>query len=139
MNSHHIHRQGWSQTPAHSTRYKENDSMTTAIDQTLKIAELNDRFRKGDHHLGRHMASVIVDALNPEQKLRLTRLVRAFDQFTEANDPDEEHDFGIIEFESQKWYWKIDYYDTAFENASEDPSDPTLTRRVLTVMHSSEY
>jgi Protein of unknown function (DUF3768) len=111
--------------------------MTTAT--AITIAELNDRFRKGDRTLGKHMASVLVNALNSEQQQELTRRVRVFNDFTEGNDPYGEHDFGSIEFESEKWFWKISYYDQNLEYLSEDPSDPTQTQRLLTIMHSSEY
>jgi Protein of unknown function (DUF3768) len=111
--------------------------MTTQAATT--IAELNDRFRKGDRTLGKYMSSVLVNALNSEQQQELTRLVRVFDTFTEGNDPYGEHDFGSIEFEGARYFWKISYYDQNLEYLSEDPSDASVTRRVLTIMHSSEY
>jgi hypothetical protein len=103
------------------------------------IAELNDRFRKGDRTLGKHMASARVNALTSEQQQELTRLVRVFNDFTEGNDPHGEHDFGVIEFEGDEYDFKIDYYDLSYDYESEDSSDPTQTRRVLTLMHCSEY
>ena len=36
-------------------------------------------------------------------------------------------------------FWKIDYYDHALENGSENPADPEITRRVLTIMRADEY
>jgi Protein of unknown function (DUF3768) len=111
--------------------------MTTATATT--IAELNDRFRKGDRTLGKHMASVLVNALTSEQQQELTRLVRVFDTFTEGNDTYAERDFGSVEMDGEKYFWKIDYYDTEFEYGAEDPSDPRYTRRVMTLLHSSEY
>ena len=78
-------------------------------------------------------------ALTSEQQQELTRLVRVFSDFAESNDPYGEHDFGSVEFESKKWNWKIDYFDTEFEYGAEDPSDPRYCRRVLTILHSSEY
>ena len=35
--------------------------------------------------------------------------------------------------------WKIDYYDRSYQMASEDPADPEITNRVLTVVLASEY
>jgi Protein of unknown function (DUF3768) len=111
--------------------------MTTATATT--IAELNDRFRKGDRTLGKHMASVLVNALTSEQQQELTRLVRVFDKFDEGNDPYGERDFGSVEMDGEKYFWKTDYYDLNYEYGSEDPSDPTVTRRVMTILHSSEH
>jgi Protein of unknown function (DUF3768) len=97
--------------------------MTTETATTAPtIAELNDRFRKGDRSLGKHMASERVNALTSEQQQELTRLVRVFNNFTEGNDPHGEHDFGAVEFDGEKWYFKIDYFDTEFEYGAEDPS-----------------
>jgi hypothetical protein len=104
-----------------------------------KIQELNDRFRKGDRSLGKTVVSESVSRLQPEQQLALTQLVRAFNNFTEGNDPHGEHDFGNVEFDGEKYFWKIDYYDTEFKYGAEDPSDESYTCRVLTIMHSSEY
>ena len=55
------------------------------------------------------------------------------------NDPNGEHDFGNFELAGQKFFWKIDYYDTTMEFGSEDPADSAKTTRVLTIMLTSEY
>jgi hypothetical protein len=112
---------------------------TETATKTTTIAELNDRFRKGDRSLGRHMASEIVNALDPYEQLALTHLVREFNDFNEGNDPYGEHDFGTVEFQGEKWLFKIDYYDTEFEYGSDDPSNPAETQRLMTILHSSEY
>lgn len=112
--------------------------MTTETASTT-IAELNDRFRKGDRSLGKYVVTQGVSALNAYEQLVLTRLIRGFDDFNEGNDPYQERDFGAVEFQSEKYFWKIDYYDTEFEYGVEDPSDPRYCRRVMTIMHSSEY
>jgi Protein of unknown function (DUF3768) len=111
----------------------------TATATASTIAELNDRFRKGERKLGIERTTEMVEALSSEQQQELFRLVRMFDQFTEENDPHEEHDFAIIELDNENYFFKIDYYDVDMEHGSEDPSDPTVTRRVMTIMHSSEY
>jgi Protein of unknown function (DUF3768) len=111
----------------------------TATATASTIAQLNDRFRKGDRKLGIERTTEMVEALSSEQQQELFRLVRTFDQFTEENDPYGEHDFGTVYMDDEKYFWKIDYFDLAIEYQSEDPSDPAVTRRMLTIMHSSEY
>jgi Protein of unknown function (DUF3768) len=103
------------------------------------IAHLNDRFRKGDRKLGVQRTTDMVRALSSEQQQELFRLVRMFDQFDEGNDPHGERDFGTIYMDEEKYFWKIDYFDLEMEYQSEDPSDSAVTRRVMTIMHSSEY
>lgn len=65
--------------------------------------------------------------------------VRSHSDFTEDNDPYGEHDFGAFVLDHEKLFWKIDYYDTDLAYGSPDPSDPEITRRVLTIMLASEY
>ena len=67
------------------------------------------------------------------------RTIRVYDDFCAANDPHEEHDFGSFEANGQTIFFKIDYYDPALCMHSVDPSDPTVTRRVLTIMLADEY
>ena len=66
-------------------------------------------------------------------------VVRAFDTFNEENDPYGEHDFGILDINGQKVYWKIDAYDPDLRYGSEDAADPALTLRVLTFCLPEEY
>ncbi|MGH1416332.1 MAG: DUF3768 domain-containing protein [Pelagimonas sp.] len=65
--------------------------------------------------------------------------VAQFDTFTEDNDPYGDHTFGAFEVAGEKLFWKIDLYDTAYHYGSEDPANPTATRRALTIMLRSEY
>jgi len=65
--------------------------------------------------------------------------VRAFDAFTGDNDPHGEHDFGAFDLCEERLFWKIDYYDQDLRFGSPDPTDPAVTRRVLTIMLASDY
>jgi hypothetical protein len=69
----------------------------------------------------------------------ILRKVTLFSEFSEDNDPHGEHDFGAFEHGSDTMFWKIDYYNSDLQAGSDDPSDPAVTTRVLTVMLASEY
>lgn len=111
--------------------------------KVARIRELNDAFRKfpwgGRSALGRTVVTAGIEALGPKFVLNVLNAVAGFDQFSGDNDPYGEHDFGNFEIEGEMVYFKIDYYDAACVYGSEDPSDPTKTTRVLTVMLASEY
>jgi len=105
-----------------------------------KIALLNDKARKGLlPGSTKVLLTRMVAALPDEEISSLRRNVAAFDAFTEDNDPYGEHDFGAIELEGERYFWKIDYYDRSLRFGAEDPSDASETMRVLTLMHASEY
>lgn len=116
-------------------------------EKTLLIQKQNDEFRKrimipvfGIPEIqGKFVVTRGIHALGPEPQIIMSAKVRDFDKFTEDNDPYGEHDFGSFDFEGQKIFWKIDLYDTQYEMGSEEPSDPSQTRRVLTIMLASEY
>ncbi|WP_323785524.1 DUF3768 domain-containing protein [Thalassovita sp.] len=65
--------------------------------------------------------------------------VRHYHDFTPANDPFGEHDFGSFRFNGHTIFWKFDYFDLDLTMSSLDPSDPTITARVLTIMLAEEY
>jgi hypothetical protein len=65
--------------------------------------------------------------------------VRAFDAFTDDNDPWGEHDFGAVEIDGEKVFWKIDAYDPSLTTVSENPANEAKTYRVLTIMLAREY
>ena len=111
--------------------------MTT--DDTLKIRELNDRFRRDFPADGRRYITDGIFALDGDDRDAILEKVRTFDAFTEDNDPHGEHDFGSFTHEGQKLFWKIYYYDSACEFGSENPANPAQTTRVLTIMLADEY
>ena len=85
------------------------------------------------------MVTPAVQALSPNTRAQLLHHVRQFHDFEIGGDPYGEHDFGAIEFEGERFFWKIDYYNRQLDGGSEDPSDPAKTSRVLTIMLASEY
>ena len=104
-----------------------------------KIAHLNDRFRTSQIGHGRLMITSGINANGPEYVLRVLGLITAFDGFTPDNDPYGEHDFGSVDVDGQKIFWKFDYYSPDLKSGSPDPTDESLTCRVLTIMYSHEY
>jgi len=106
---------------------------------TRRIAELNDLCRKAPGVAGRLFQTSGIDALPPADQSAIREKVETFDAFTPDNDPHGERDFGAFEHNGQRIFWKIDYYDRTLTRGSEDPSDPSQTVRVLTIMLASEY
>jgi hypothetical protein len=96
------------------------------------IAELNDTFRRA----GRSV-TVTSGVQELVDVLGLLGEVQDYDSFEESNDPYGEHDFGSLEWDGRKVFWKIDYFNQTLDTW-EDPLSPKC-RRVLTVMLASEY
>ncbi len=80
-----------------------------------------------------------IQALGTEGVAHVLAAVAGFDAFTGDNDPYNEHDWAILTVDGLRVMFKIDYYDLALAYHSPDPSDPTVTERVMTVMLASEY
>jgi hypothetical protein len=107
-----------------------------------KIRRLNDAFRRvcgTPHQKGRVLISQGVSLLSIEAQGSILNLVRTFDDFSEDNDSYEEHDFGAFDYDGERLFWKIDYYDEAGQEASEDASDPARTTRIMTVLFAHEW
>jgi hypothetical protein len=112
----------------------------TKQSRAKRIADLNDKFRKSLVSGGRTYMTAGVNSKGPEFVAKALIKVMAFDDFNADNDPHAEHDFGSFELEGEKLFWKVDYYSTDDPDlGSEDPSDPTKTERVLTIMLAEEY
>lgn len=110
----------------------------TDDDRRDRIRELNDQLRRTGSG-GRVLITRGIDALGVSAATRILAAVRRFDDFTPDNDPYGEHDFGSLEAEGHKVFFKIDYYDRTKTMHSEDAADPEKTRRVLTIMLAEEY
>jgi hypothetical protein len=65
--------------------------------------------------------------------------VAAFNQFTSENDPHGEHDMAFLDVDGERIFFKVDYYDPQMRHLSADPSDPGVTRRVLTIGMADDY
>ena len=65
--------------------------------------------------------------------------IAVYDDFCHANDPHEEHDFGSLDADGGRVFFKIDYYDKSLTYHSPDPSDLAVTERVMTIMLAEEY
>jgi hypothetical protein len=112
--------------------------MSKNAENTARIRRLNDMLRR-TFTGGRVVMTQGVAALPENEVAQLLEKVRGFDEFTTDNDPHGEHDFGGIELSGQTYFFKCDYYAPDMEGGSEDPSDPSQTVRVLTIMRADEY
>ncbi|MDX2095615.1 MAG: DUF3768 domain-containing protein [Alphaproteobacteria bacterium] len=126
--------------------------MTIDNHRAQAIAALNDRFRQ-TYWGGQVMTTCGVQALPEETRAKVFASVQFFDDFVQhndesvhdagglvhENDPYGEHDFGKVTVDGQDFFWKIDYYDPTLRFLSDNPADPTITTRVLTIMLASEY
>lgn len=123
-----------------STQAAARAEITPAPD-TEKIRTLNDTFRRDLYNstLGTLILTAGVGVLSNTDRFALLDEVRCFEDFTLANDPYGEHDFGAINFHGEKYFWKIDYYNQALHAHSPNPANAKLTHRVLTIMRADEY
>lgn len=103
-----------------------------------RTATLNDQFRL-TFVGGRILLTPGVTELASGKQAKLLDDVRTFSAFTPDNDPHGEHDFGTVDAEGERFFWKIDYYNSDCTAGSDDPSDSSLTTRVLTIMRADEY
>ncbi len=107
-------------------------------DEAARIRAPNDDFRSTGIG-GNVLFTRGIAALPEEDQSDIMEKVRAFDAFSEDNDPYREHDFGAFTRNGHKVFWKIDYYDPSMTYGSEDPTDNQKTVRVLTIMLAEEY
>ena len=103
-----------------------------------KIRDLNDAFRRTGIG-GRIMLTIGIRELGEPAINEIITKVRNFADFNKNNDPHGEHDLGSITHDGVKVLWKLDYYDKNLEFGSPDPSDASVTTRVMTIMCADEY
>lgn len=125
-----------------------------AADRTSEIAALNDAARAGTLATSRTVfARALADILAGEKEDAGTRQLnlmmgqRALRRLINetpidpGNDPHGERDFGVVEHEGHKIFWKIDVYanDGTFQWGSEAPWDARQSFRVVTIMLASDW
>ena len=106
--------------------------------KTARIRALNDELRQ-NFAQGMAVMTPGVAALGAEAVARIVKTIAVFDDFCHANDPHEEHDFGSFEADGHMIYFKIDYFDETLTYHSPDAADPSVTKRVITIMLAEEY
>jgi hypothetical protein len=102
------------------------------------IRAFNDQLRQNLTG-GRAFITPGIAALGPEAVARLFQTIAVFDDFCHANDPHEEHDFGMFEFDGVSVAFKIDHYNRSLNFPSLNAADPAVTERVVTIMRADEY
>lgn len=116
----------------------EEEQSINKSERTRRIRELNDQFRRTGEG-GRRLITPGIVELGMRTLMDILQLVTDFDAFCEDNDPYGEHDFGNLDYQGNKVFWKIDYYDATLTAGSPDPADPAVTTRVLTILLAHEY
>jgi hypothetical protein len=109
--------------------------MTT---KTEVIRALNDELRQ-DLSAGTALITAGVAALGAEAVARIVKTIAVYDDFCNANDPYQEHDFGSFEVDGHTIFFKIDYFDKGLTYHSPDAADSSVTERVITIMFAEEY
>jgi hypothetical protein len=113
-------------------------SNSTALPRAEAIARLNDQLRK----TGTGGSVMITQNLKHVTGFNVPTLMKALAEyggFDADNDPHGERDFGDLVLWGYDLIWKIDYYDKDLKFGSDDPADPNVTHRVLTVMLASDW
>ena len=106
--------------------------------KTARIRALNDELRQNFAE-GLAVMTPGIAALGGEAVARIVKTIAVFDDFCHANDPHQEHDFGCFDADDHRIFFKIDYYDETLTYHSPDPADPSVTKRVITIMLAEEY
>ncbi|MDR3470361.1 MAG: DUF3768 domain-containing protein [Devosia sp.] len=115
------------------------DWVPGACDSTSRIRDLNDALRRNRGATGRLVCTAGVGAEGPAFVAAAVNAVALFDAFDADNDLHGEHDFGTVEVEGKKLFFKVDYFDPSLSGHSADSADWRVTVRVLTIMLAEEY
>ena len=106
---------------------------------TEKTAMLNDICRMMLGRMDTAVCTSGISAFPKADQAAIYEKVQNYSDFSSDNDPYGERDFGSFTHNGEKIFWKIDCYDNSFEFGSSDPTNPEITKRVLTILLASEY
>lgn len=106
--------------------------------KTELIGHFNDEMRRNLTAGGAFM-TLGVAALGPDIAERIFDAIMMYDNFCKESDPYGERDFGSVKIEGHTIFFKVDYYSLDMKHGSPDPSDPSVTKRILTIMLADEY
>lgn len=103
-----------------------------------EIKILNDNLRK---YLigGEIILTQNIEVKTYEEIAEIMLKIHHFDNFTHDSDPYGEHDFESFDYNDEKIYWKIDYYDQSMQYLSLNLTDIAETVCVVIVMLASEH
>lgn len=109
---------------------KQNDAFRMSITDSVKSSDVPP---------GKLVMTAGVAARSDAFRAELIGALIAYDTSDTDSDPYGLHEMGVLEIEGEKVWFKFDLYDENFEYRSEAPTDPSRTRRVLTLLFPSEY
>ena len=102
------------------------------------IARLNDQLRTTGTG-GTIMITQGVRRITGFDPAVLAKALADYDDFDADGDPHGERDLGVLCLFGYDLLFKLDYYSPDLKFASDDPADPAITRRVLTVLLATEW
>ncbi len=115
-----------------------------------RVAAQNDAFRahectgapysSGEVLRGRLVCTAAVAAMGQSFVVATCIAVAGQSSFSEEDDPDGYHDFGAVEVEGRRVWWKIDLFsDEELRWGAERLDDPSRTVRVLTILFPEDW
>ena len=111
-------------------------------DHVRRCRELNDELRQNiGQNTGKNIV-VLTQGLQAQSNGFIREAIskiQRFNSFNSDNDPYGEHDVIVITIQNTRVIAKIDYFDNDLKFHSPDKADPVATKRVITIMLSSEY
>jgi hypothetical protein len=108
------------------------------MDKAQRIQVLNDKLRRSFQG-GRVVTTAALASRDVDFIASVLTEVRLFSNFNSSNDPYNEHDLGVFKHDGEFIMWKIDYYDKSLQYGSEDPANPDVTTRVLTIGFAKDF